>query len=92
MSRVRLVRVLGPFEVERERGGNVLLGGPRQRAVLALLLSTRGDVVSADRMVEDLWRGEAPPRATASLQAYVSNLRRVPEAGWLSVRSAGVPA
>jgi len=81
MTRVMLVRVLGPFEVEVERGGAVVIGGPRQRAVLALLLSTRGDVVSVDRMVEDLWRGEAPPRAIASLQAYVSNLRRLLEPG-----------
>jgi len=79
MARVMMVRVLGPFEVEMERGGAVVIGGPRQRAVLALLLSTRGDVVSVDRMVEDLWRGEAPPRAIASLQAYVSNLRRLLE-------------
>ncbi|WP_426507502.1 BTAD domain-containing putative transcriptional regulator [Dactylosporangium sp. McL0621] len=74
-----LLRVLGPFEVETEAGGTADLGGPRQRAVLALLLSARGDVVSVDRMIEDLWRGEAPPRAIASLQAYVSNLRRLLE-------------
>ena len=35
----------------------------------------------ADRMSDDLWRGVPPPRATASLQAYVSNLRRLPRAG-----------
>ncbi|MER7004320.1 BTAD domain-containing putative transcriptional regulator [Dactylosporangium sp. NPDC000555] len=74
-----LIRVLGPFEVEAAHGGPVDIGGPRQRAVLALLLSARGEVVSVDRMIEDLWRGEAPPRAIASLQAYVSNLRRLLE-------------
>lgn len=72
-----LLRVLGPFELDR--GEPVDLGGPRQRAVLALLLSARGEVVSVDRMIHDLWRGEAPPRAIASLQAYVSNLRRLLE-------------
>src|SRR6185312_14972065 len=72
-----LLRVLGPFAVETGTAAD--LGGPRQRAVLALLLSTRGEVVSVDRLIEDLWRGEAPPRAIASLQAYVSNLRRVLE-------------
>ncbi|MFI5911105.1 BTAD domain-containing putative transcriptional regulator [Dactylosporangium sp. NPDC051541] len=72
-----LLRVLGPFAVET--GTAVDLGGPRQRAVLARLLSARGDVVSVDRMIEDLWRGEAPPRAIASLQAYISNLRRLLE-------------
>ncbi|MFB9178767.1 BTAD domain-containing putative transcriptional regulator [Dactylosporangium sucinum] len=76
-----LMRVLGPFEVEVDAGGAVDLGGPRQRAVLALLLSARGEVVSVDRMIDDLWRGEAPPRAIASLQAYVSNLRRLLEPG-----------
>ncbi|WP_377506502.1 AfsR/SARP family transcriptional regulator [Micromonospora vulcania] len=71
--------MLGPLEVEIDRGGTVDLGGPRQRAVLALLLSARGEVVSVGRMIEDLWRGEAPPQAIASIQAYVSHLRRLLE-------------
>ncbi|MEV0214114.1 BTAD domain-containing putative transcriptional regulator [Micromonospora sp. NPDC050695] len=74
-----LLRVLGPLEVEVDTGGPVDLGGPRQRAVLALLLAARGHVVSVDRMIDDLWRGDAPPRAIASLQAYVSHLRRLLE-------------
>ncbi|MEU5567862.1 ATP-binding protein [Micromonospora musae] len=74
-----LLRVLGPLEVEVDTGGTVDLGGPRQRAVLALLLSARGEVVPVGRMINDLWRGAAPPRAIASLQAYVSNLRRLLE-------------
>ncbi|MEV8511898.1 BTAD domain-containing putative transcriptional regulator [Dactylosporangium sp. NPDC051484] len=74
-----LIRVLGPFEVEVAHGGPIDIGGPRQRAVLARLLSARGEVVSVDRLIEDLWRGEAPPRAIASLQAYVSHLRRLLE-------------
>lgn len=32
-----------------------------------------------DRLVEDLWNGEAPPRAIGALQAYVSHLRRALE-------------
>src|SRR5690606_11747598 len=55
--------------------------GPRQRGVLAMLVAARGQVVPVDRMIEDLWRGEAPARALASLQAYVSNLRRLLEPG-----------
>jgi DNA-binding SARP family transcriptional activator len=73
-----LVRVLGPIEAE-VGGRAVSLGGPRQRTVLAMLLTARRGVVSVDRLIEDLWRGEPPPSATASLQAYVSNLRRVLE-------------
>src|SRR5512139_3121520 len=78
MTRVMLIRVLGPFAVE-VGGGAGDVGGRRQKAVLALLVSAGGAVVSVDRMIDDLWRGEAPPRAIASLQAYVSNLRRLLE-------------
>ncbi|KUJ54426.1 transcriptional regulator [Streptomyces albus subsp. albus] len=75
-----LIRVLGSFAAE-VGGEPVPLGGPRQRGVLALLVAARGQVVPVDRMVEDLWRGEPPSRALASLQAYVSNLRRLLEPG-----------
>jgi DNA-binding SARP family transcriptional activator len=81
------VRVLGPLAAEVD-GLPVDLGGPMQRAVLALLLVGRGQVVSVDRMIDQLWHGEAPPRAIASLQAYVSNLRRLLEPG-RSRRSPG---
>ncbi|MEV0413663.1 BTAD domain-containing putative transcriptional regulator [Streptomyces sp. NPDC050448] len=72
------IRVLGTCTAERD-GEAVPLGGHRQRSVLALLVSARGRVVSVDRMIEELWQGAAPGRAVASLQAYVSNLRRLLE-------------
>ncbi|MEV0404968.1 BTAD domain-containing putative transcriptional regulator [Actinoallomurus sp. NPDC050550] len=74
------IRVLGSFATE-VNGETVHLGGPRQRGVLALLVAARGQVVPVDRMIEDLWRGEPPARALMSLQAYVSNLRRLLEPG-----------
>ncbi|MGW6707391.1 BTAD domain-containing putative transcriptional regulator [Streptomyces sp. NPDC054956] len=74
------IRVLGSCTAERD-GESVPLGGHRQRSVLALLVSERGRVVSVDRMIEELWQGAAPARAVASLQAYVSNLRRLLEPG-----------
>ncbi|MFE2285221.1 BTAD domain-containing putative transcriptional regulator [Streptomyces sp. NPDC059443] len=74
------IRVLGSFAAELD-GEPVPLGGHRQRSVLALLVSARGRVVSVDRMIEELWQGAAPARAVASLQAYVSNLRRLLEPG-----------
>lgn len=55
------------------------LGGPKQRAVLARLVLAHGQVVSVDRLIEDLWEGEPPPKALAALQAYISHLRRVLE-------------
>ncbi|MEA2374253.1 MAG: hypothetical protein QOD53_716, partial [Thermoleophilaceae bacterium] len=71
-------RLLGPLEV-RNDAHVVPLGGVRQRSVLALLLLARGEVVSADRLVDQLW-GESPPAAAATaLQGYVSQLRKVLE-------------
>ena len=55
------------------------LGPRRQRAVLARLVAGRGRVVSTDRLIDDLWNGEPPPKALAGLQVQVSNLRRVIE-------------
>ncbi|MFB7617065.1 BTAD domain-containing putative transcriptional regulator [Kitasatospora sp. NPDC056181] len=74
------LRVLGSFTAEWN-GGPVPLGGRRQRAVLARLAVARGAVVSVDRMVEEIWQGAPPARAVTSLQAYVSNLRRLLEPG-----------
>lgn len=78
--------VLGPLEVRR-RGRSVPLGGPMQRALLAVLLVNRNTVVSADRLVELLWEGQPPPTAHKALQMYVSHLRRSLEPD----RPAGVP-
>ena len=69
------VRVLGPLEVT-VNGAPAGVGGPRQRCVLARLVAAHGRVVSADRLIEDLYAGEAPPRALAAVQSYVSHLRR----------------
>jgi DNA-binding SARP family transcriptional activator/DNA-binding CsgD family transcriptional regulator len=69
------IGVLGGMTATRD-GEPVDLGGPRQRAVLALLVIARGDVVPADTMIDALWDGHAPPSATSALQAYVSHLRR----------------
>ncbi|MCA1670814.1 MAG: AfsR/SARP family transcriptional regulator, partial [Actinobacteria bacterium] len=68
-------RVLGPVEVVR--GGRPLaLGGPKPRAILAMLVTHANEVVSADRLAAVLW-GNAPPANPASvLQVYVSNLRK----------------
>ncbi len=74
------VRVLGPLDVTVD-GAQADLGGPRQRCVLARLIAAHGQVVSADRLIEDLYADEAPPRALAAVQSYVSHLRRALEPG-----------
>lgn len=71
-----LYRLLGPVEVVRD-GRPVELGPPKQRAVLAVLLLDAGRVVSTDRLIDAVWGDDHPPSVTASLQAYISNLRRL---------------
>ena len=68
-------QILGPLEVvDQER--LVVLGGPKQRALLAILLLRRGEAVSTDRLIDQLW-GERPPvTAAKTLQGYVSHLRK----------------
>lgn len=73
-----VVRVLGPVTAELA-GRPVDLGSPQRRAVLARLAVAAGAVVSTDRLIDDLWGTEPPPRALAGLQAHVSHLRRVLE-------------
>ncbi len=69
-------RLLGPLEVTSD-GTPLELGGPKQRALLALLLLDAGRAVSTDRLIGALW-GEQPPRTAAtSLQNFVSQLRKL---------------
>jgi DNA-binding SARP family transcriptional activator len=67
--------LLGPIGAERD-GEPVSLGGPRQRAVLARLAIANGQVVTVDRLVDDVWAGDPPATAVNTLQSYVSLLRR----------------
>src|SRR5262250_1801706 len=66
--------ILGPVRAVRD-GREVELGGPRRRALLALLLVAGGRVVPAERLAEELWGGCPPPAAAGTLRAHVSRLR-----------------
>ncbi|WP_203823694.1 AfsR/SARP family transcriptional regulator [Actinoplanes palleronii] len=57
------------------------LGGPQQRAVLAVLLAQAGQVVSTERIIAQLWGDDAPATARALVQGCVAGLRRVLHAG-----------
>jgi DNA-binding SARP family transcriptional activator len=81
-------RILGPLEVSDETGP-LLLGGLKQRAVLAMLLLEPGRIVSVDRLIDALW-GEQPPRtATTSLQNFISQLRKTLGADVLETKAPG---
>src|SRR6516164_8143835 len=79
--------LLGSFRVELD-GQQADLGPRLQRALLAILVVEAGHVVPVDRLIDLLWRDEPPAAAIASVQAYVSQLRRVLEPG----RPARAPA
>jgi DNA-binding SARP family transcriptional activator len=81
-------RILGPLEVW-DGGGEVSLGGPKPRALLAVLLLHPNEVVSADRLIDELWGEEAPERAAAALRVNVSRLRKALPQDVLATRSPG---
>ncbi|MDT9701057.1 BTAD domain-containing putative transcriptional regulator [Streptomyces sp. P17] len=73
-------RALGPLEAV-VAGRPVDLGAPKQRKLVALLVSRVGQPVPVDVMLEALWAESPPPSAMTSLQSYVANLRRALEPG-----------
>jgi DNA-binding SARP family transcriptional activator len=73
-------RFLGPLEVVD--GGRVLpLGGPKQRATLAILLLHVNRVVSVDRLADDLYAGSPPVTAVTQVHRQISDLRKTLGAG-----------
>ena len=68
-------RILGPLEVVGA-SGPVPVEASKQRALLALLLLHRNEVVSAERLIDQLWGDRPPKTARKTLQMHVSHLRR----------------
>ncbi|MCK2213488.1 AAA family ATPase [Actinomadura sp. ATCC 31491] len=65
------VGILGPLQV-----AGAQVGGARVRALLVRLALDPGRVVTADRLIDDLWPAEAPAHPLAALQSLVSRARR----------------
>ena len=81
-------RILGPLEVW-DGGCEVSLGGRKPRALLTLLLLHPNEVVSADRLIDELWGEDPPERAAAALRVNVSRLRKALPQDVLTTRSPG---
>ncbi|MBP5888545.1 AfsR family transcriptional regulator [Streptomyces scabiei] len=74
------VQLLGP--VRAWRGDTeVVLGPPKQRAVLALLADRAGDVVSIEHIIDAVWGSDVPQTAANGVHTYVAGLRRVLDPG-----------
>ncbi|MFC4530901.1 AfsR/SARP family transcriptional regulator [Sphaerisporangium dianthi] len=68
--------ILGPLEV-RVDDRTAIIGAPKQRLLLAILLCHANAVIPSDQLIDALW-GERPPRtARKNLQVYVSGLRKI---------------
>jgi DNA-binding SARP family transcriptional activator len=67
--------LLGPLEVRIDHGLPAAVGGVRQKALLAVLALRAGEVVSSDRLIEDLWGENASATAGHTVQVFVSRLR-----------------
>ena len=68
-------RILGPLEVTDE-GREPAIASGKQRALLAILLLHANEVISSDRLIEELWGEQPPATAAKSLQVHVSRLRK----------------
>src|SRR6476659_3365782 len=82
--------ILGPLQI-RDGDRELPLSGSKQRAVLAILLLHAGEVVSSDRLIDDLWGDEPPESGVTALQVRVSQLRKAlgPAAAQLETRAPG---
>jgi len=81
-------RILGPLDIVEE-GSPLTLGAHKQRALLALLLLHRGEALSVDRLIDELW-GERPPATAAkSIQVYISQLRKILGSDVVETRGRG---
>ena len=74
-------RILGPVEVRDGAQRQLDLGGPMPRRLLSILLVHANEVVSTDRLIDELWDEAAPSTAGNVLQCHVSRLRRTLHAG-----------
>ncbi|HET6770584.1 MAG TPA: BTAD domain-containing putative transcriptional regulator [Actinomycetota bacterium] len=82
------LRMLGPLEVVNAQG-RVPLGGPKQRTVLALLVLRANQVVSTERLIDDVWGDTPPEAAKSSLKSYMSHLRSALGSERIEGRSGG---
>jgi predicted ATPase/DNA-binding SARP family transcriptional activator len=70
-------RILGPLEVCGEDRRPLSLAGPKQRALLAVLLLNRNELVTSERLIEEVWSEAQPQAAARNVQVYMSQLRKL---------------
>jgi DNA-binding SARP family transcriptional activator len=84
-------RILGPLQAFVD-GKPASLGGRQQRAVLAILLAQANQMVSVDRLIDDVWDDSPPETAANLIQGYVSQLRKALGKEVIATRGRGYAA
>ena len=68
-------RILGPLEVADGHGA-ISFDAPKQRTLLAVLLLHANEVVSSERLIDEVWGAKPPATAAKVMQTYISQLRK----------------
>ena len=68
-------RILGPFELIADERA-LSIGGGRQRALLALLVLHANEIVSSERLIEEIWWGSSLAGGRNILHATASRVRK----------------
>ena len=89
LQSLREFRILGPLEVLAE-GRPVQLASGKGRSLLAFLVVSAPEVVSADRLIDAVWGHEEIEHPAATLQHHVSRLRKALEPERLVADGRGV--
>lgn len=82
-------QILGPVTVTDPHGANLTPRSAHQRALLADLIIHANQVVSVDRLVDDLWGERPPATARSSVHNLVSQLRKALGAETVITRAPG---
>ena len=82
------IQILGPLHVDDDGRGLAITAG-QQRTLLAVLALEAGRMVPTERLVDEIWSADVPPRAVLTVQGYVFRLRRVLGPGVLLTRRHG---
>ncbi|WP_326654657.1 MULTISPECIES: AfsR/SARP family transcriptional regulator [unclassified Streptomyces] len=71
-------RLLGPVEIhDGHRGAHIVPPGSKQRALLSIFVVLADQMISTDRLIEELWGEQTPSNAANALQAHVGRLRKL---------------
>src|SRR5262245_54164890 len=81
-------RILGPLEIGDGHGA-ISFDAPKQRTLLGVLLLHANEIVSSERLVDELWGERPPATATKIVQNYVSQLRKALGPDVIVTRSPG---